>query len=40
MHAISSNLRKAGYLNMVFELIGFHHPGDFKDQIAALRNIS
>ena len=40
MHAISSNNRK-GYLNsMVFELFGFHEPGDFKDQIAAIRKVS
>jgi hypothetical protein len=36
---ISSNSRK-GYLNMVFELFGFHEHGDFKDQIAAIRMVS
>ena len=39
IHAISSNSRK-GYVNMVFELFGFHEPGDFKDQIAAIRMVS
>ena len=40
MHAICSNNRK-GYLNsMVFELYGFHEPGDVKDQIAAIERLA